>query len=89
MTIGVAMRATPEQIDLWRNLPSEHQRLEFKEAKNQYDYGKLCELLRSSGQRGRRVTYFPVTPTNHPGRWHEEREGAAHTGLVDREGEKL
>jgi ATP-dependent DNA helicase RecG len=32
---------TPEQIDLWIGLPSETQRLEFKEAKNQYDHNKL------------------------------------------------
>jgi hypothetical protein len=27
------MNATPEQVDLWRQARSEHQRLEFKEAK--------------------------------------------------------
>jgi ATP-dependent DNA helicase RecG len=31
------MPTTPEQIDLWRATPKETQRLEFKEAKNQYD----------------------------------------------------
>lgn len=43
---------TPEQIDLWRLSPSEHQRLEFKEAKNQYDFGKLqqyCVALANEG----------------------------------------
>jgi hypothetical protein len=37
------MATTPEQIDLWRQSPSEHQRLEFKEAKNQFDNHKLYE----------------------------------------------
>ena len=56
------MSATVEQIDLWRSAQREHQRLDFKQAKNQYDYGKLCEycvalanegggkLLRNRGQ---------------------------------------
>jgi ATP-dependent DNA helicase RecG len=46
------MRATPEQVDLWRKAPSEHQRLEFKEAKNQYDYGKLCEYCVALANEG-------------------------------------
>lgn len=37
------MPTTPEQIDLWRQSPSEHQRLEFKEAKQQFDNHKLYE----------------------------------------------
>ncbi len=36
------MPTTPKQIDLWRSLPKEHQQLEFKEAKAQYDTRKLC-----------------------------------------------
>jgi len=35
------MKTTPDQIDLWRSVPSEHQRLEFKEAKQQFDNDKL------------------------------------------------
>jgi predicted HTH transcriptional regulator len=35
------MLITPEQVDLWRTAPSETQALEFKEAKHQYDTGKL------------------------------------------------
>lgn len=46
------MRATPEQIDLWRKSPSEHQHLEFKEAKNQYDYSKLCEYCVALANEG-------------------------------------
>ncbi len=37
------MPTTPEQIDVWRSLPKEHQQLEFKEAKAQYDTRKLRE----------------------------------------------
>jgi len=43
---------TPEQIDLWRQARSEHQRLEFKEAKNQFDFGRLqqyCVALANEG----------------------------------------
>jgi hypothetical protein len=37
------MNTTPQQIDLWRQATSEHQRLEFKEAKQQFDTRKLNE----------------------------------------------
>lgn len=43
---------TPQQVDLWRAGPSEHQRLEFKEAKNQFDTGKLhqyCVAIANEG----------------------------------------
>lgn len=46
------MTTTPAQIDLWRSSPSEHQRLEFKEAKSQYDNQKLyryCVALANEG----------------------------------------
>jgi ATP-dependent DNA helicase RecG len=46
------MGIMPEQIDLWRGLPSEHQRLEFKEAKIQFDTQKLykyCVALANEG----------------------------------------
>ncbi len=46
------MAITPDQIDVWRSLPSEHQRLEFKEAKTQYDNNKLfkyCVALANEG----------------------------------------
>ena len=42
----------PEEIDLWRQTSSEHQRLEFKEAKNQFDFGRLqqyCVALANEG----------------------------------------
>ena len=37
------MTTTPQQIDLWRQAPTEDRQLEFKEARNQYDFRKLCE----------------------------------------------
>jgi len=43
---------TPEQIDRWRASPSERQRLEFKEAKSQFDNQKLydyCVALANEG----------------------------------------
>ena len=46
------MTTTPEQIDLWRQSPSEHQRLEFKEAKVQFDNHRLyqyCVALANEG----------------------------------------
>ncbi len=50
-TIGTAMRASVEQIELWA-APSEHQRLEFKEAKSQYSYDKLCEYCVALANEG-------------------------------------
>ena len=47
------MATTPAQIDLWMQSRSEHQRLEFKEAKTQYDNTKLVQILRGVGERGR------------------------------------
>ena len=46
------MTTTPEQIDIWRSAPSEHERLEFKEAKTQLDNKKLfkyCVALANEG----------------------------------------
>lgn len=46
------MAIRPEQIDLWRSVPSEDPRLEFKEAKNQYDNDKLygyCVAIANDG----------------------------------------
>ena len=43
---------TPEQIDLWISAPFEYQRLEFKEAKTQFDNKKLyryCVALANEG----------------------------------------
>lgn len=37
------MSTTVEQINLWRSAPSETQHLEFKEAKTQFDFDKLCQ----------------------------------------------
>jgi ATP-dependent DNA helicase RecG len=43
---------TPEQIDIWRQSPSETQRLEFKEAKNQYDFLRLNEYCVALANEG-------------------------------------
>ena len=43
---------TPRQIDIWRQSPSEHQRLEFKEAKTQFDIRKLCEYCVAIANEG-------------------------------------
>jgi ATP-dependent DNA helicase RecG len=43
---------TPEQIDRWRTLASEHQRIEFKEAKTQYDFTKLCRYCVALANEG-------------------------------------
>jgi ATP-dependent DNA helicase RecG len=46
------MPTTSEQIDLWRATPKEHQGLEFKEAKHQYDTRKLCEYCVAIANEG-------------------------------------
>ena len=46
------MSTTLEQIDLWRSASSEHQRLEFKEAKTQFDFGKLCKYCVALANEG-------------------------------------
>lgn len=43
---------TPAQIDLWRSVDSEHQRLEFKEAKTQLDNRKLYEYCVALANEG-------------------------------------
>ncbi len=46
------MRTTPEQINIWRKATTETQRLEFKEAKTQFDNRKLykyCVALANEG----------------------------------------
>jgi predicted HTH transcriptional regulator len=46
------MSTTPEQVDLWRRSPSEHQRLEFKEAKQQFDGRRLNEYCVALANEG-------------------------------------
>lgn len=46
------MATTPEQIDLWRQALSEHQRLEFKEAKTQFDNRRLYEYCVALANEG-------------------------------------
>jgi hypothetical protein len=40
------------QIDLWRQSSSEHQRLEFKEAKTQFGSRKLCKYCVAMANEG-------------------------------------
>jgi predicted HTH transcriptional regulator len=60
------MSTTPEQIDLWRQAPSEHQRLEFKEAKNQFDTRRLSEYCVALANEGGGVLLLGVA--DHPPR---------------------
>jgi len=56
------MATSPEQIDIWRNAPTEHQRLEFKEAKTQFDNRKLyeyCVALANEGGSRKYAHYLP------------------------------
>lgn len=46
------MTATAAQIDLWRAAQTEHQRLEFKEAKRQFDFTRLCEYCIALASEG-------------------------------------
>lgn len=46
------MTTTPDQIDQWRRLPTEHERLEFKEAKTQFDNRKLYEYCVAIANEG-------------------------------------
>lgn len=46
------MVTTPEQINLWRRSPTEHQRVEFKEAKTQFDNRKLYEYCVAMANEG-------------------------------------
>ena len=46
------MTISPEQLDLWLALPSEGQRLEFKEAKNQFDNATLFEYCIAIANEG-------------------------------------
>lgn len=43
---------TPDQIDRWRQAPSEHEHLEFKAAKTQFDGQRLCEYCVAIANEG-------------------------------------
>ncbi len=47
-----AMAITADQVDIWRQIPSEHGKLEFKEAKSQVDYRKLCQYCVAIANEG-------------------------------------
>jgi predicted HTH transcriptional regulator len=46
------MATSPEQIDLWRQVPTEHQALEFKEAKTTFSFDKLCDYCVALANEG-------------------------------------
>lgn len=46
------MAITTAQIDLWRSVVSEHQRLEFKAARNQFEWDNLCEYCVALANEG-------------------------------------
>jgi predicted HTH transcriptional regulator len=50
----------PDQIDAWRRAPSEHQRLEFKEAKRQFDFDRLTEYCVALANEGGGVLVLGV-----------------------------
>lgn len=54
------MNVTVEQIDLWRRAASEHQRLEFKEAKTQFSSQKLYEYCIALANEGGGVLLLGV-----------------------------
>ena len=54
------MSTIPEQIDLWRSSPSEHQRLEFKEAKTQYAFEETCEYCVALANEGGGYLLFGI-----------------------------
>lgn len=49
---GYSAVTTADQVDAWRRSPSEHERLEFKEAKQQYDNQKLYEYCVALANEG-------------------------------------
>ena len=51
---------TPGQVDLWRQARSEHQRLEFKEAKTQFDSRRLHEYCVALANEGGGYLLFGV-----------------------------
>lgn len=46
------MTTTPDQIDQWRQSPSEHEHLEFKEARTQFDNRRLYEYCVAIANEG-------------------------------------
>lgn len=55
------MTTSPQQIDAWLNVSSEHQRLEFKEAKTQIDFARLSEYCVALANEGGGILLLGVT----------------------------
>ena len=69
------MPTTPVEIDLWRASATEHERLEFKEAKNQFDYQKLQEYCVGLANEGGGFLLLGIK--NDPrARWWERKPAA-------------
>jgi hypothetical protein len=62
------MSTTPEQIDLWRSASSENQSLEFKEAKTQIDYDRLCKYCVALANK-EAVCWYSVWLISGHGKW--------------------
>ena len=60
------MPITAEQIDIWRQSRSEHQRLEFKEAKEQYDFRKLCQYCVALANEGGGANRLEISNPGKP-----------------------
>jgi ATP-dependent DNA helicase RecG len=54
------MAITADQVDNWRSSPREHQNLEFKEAKQQYDFKKLCSYCVALANEGGGYLLFGI-----------------------------
>lgn len=58
---------TPEEIDRLISCPHEDEHLEFKEAKEQFDFDKLCRYCAAIGNEGGGVLLLGISDT-HPRR---------------------
>ena len=75
---------TPSEIDVWRHSPTEHERLEFKEAKTQFDNQKLyeyCVALANEGG-GRLVLGVANTPPRRVVGTQAFRDPVAMSGKI-------
>ena len=58
--IVVSMVVNSDLIDIWRKSPSEHQRIEFKEAKQGFDFKKSCKYCVAIANEGRGFLVFGI-----------------------------
>lgn len=62
------MATTPQQIDVWRSAVSEDHVLEFKEAKQQFDFEKLCQYCVAIANENGGVLIFGIKNDLQPSR---------------------